>query len=100
MLSAFSARACCTQIDIFPELIPQVHDDWFRSAADYNPLEGDVVRRVDLLVRKPCRDEKEIATPRRCIELSPVAPANIGSPAQDIRNRVLLSVMVNSRMGS
>ena len=40
-------------IDVAPEVIRQIYDDRFRSAADYDPLERDIVRRIDLLVRQP-----------------------------------------------
>jgi hypothetical protein len=48
-------------------------------------------------MRKPCGNEQEVAGLRSCVKLASVAPANVASPAQDIRDRVLLSVMVYSR---
>src|SRR5580692_689340 len=91
MRLALCAYACRNQIDGIPKVIPQVHDDWFRSAADDNPPEWDVVRRVDLLVRKPCGNEQEITGPCRCVKLTSVTPANIGCATQNIRDRMLLS---------
>jgi len=42
VLLAFSPQAWGDKIDIIPKVITQVYDNWFWSAANYNPLEGDV----------------------------------------------------------
>jgi hypothetical protein len=89
-----------TQVDVIPEVIVQIHNDGFGSAADYNPLEGDVARRINFLVRKPRRDIEEIARLQGGIKLPSVAPANVRRAAEDIGDRVLLSMMMYSGAGS
>ena len=89
-----------TQADLTPEIVRQIHNNGFGGASDNNPLEGDVAVRINLLVRKPCRDIKEIPSVERCLELPPIAPPNIRRSAEDIGDRVLLSVVMDSRAGS
>ena len=100
MVLAFRRQTFRNQVDIVPKVIPQVHDDWFWSTTDYNPLERNVVRRIDLLMRKPCGDKQEVASLRGGVKLTPIAPANVATPAQDVRDRMLLSVVMYSRAGS
>jgi len=100
VLLAFSPQAWGDKIDIIPKVITQVYDNWFWSAANYNPLERVLVRRIDLLVRKPSGNEQEVAGLRCRVKLAPVAPANVASPAQDICDCVLLSMVVYSGTGT
>jgi hypothetical protein len=65
-----------TQVDVIPEVIVQIHNDGFGSAADYNPLEGDVARRIKFPGEEPRRDIEEIARSQGGVKLPSVAPAN------------------------
>jgi hypothetical protein len=96
-MSAFNAQVRRTWLDIPPEVIRQIHNDGFGSAADNNPLEGGVAGRINLLVRKPRRDVKEIPRLKRCVELPSLAPPNVRRAAEDIGDRVLLSMVMDSR---
>ena len=87
------------QADFIPECVGQVHEDGFGSAADNDPLEGKITRRIDFLVGKPRRNVEETARMQGGIELSLLAPPNIGRAAEHIRDRVLLTVMVDCRAG-
>jgi hypothetical protein len=59
-------------------------------------LERDLAGRIDLHVRKPRRDIKKIPCLRRRVKLSLLTPTNIGRAAEDIDDRVLLSMMMDS----
>jgi len=83
-----------------PVVIGQIHNNGFRSAADDHPLEWDVAGGIDLHVRKPRWDIKEIPCLQRRVELPSFAPPNIRSAAEDIGDRVLLSMVMDSRAGS
>src|SRR5258708_10299934 len=87
------------QVDLIPERVGQVHNDRFGSAANDDQLEGKIARRIDFLVRTPRRNIEKIARVQGGIELSPLAPANIGRAAEHVRDRVLLTVMVDCRTG-
>ena len=82
-----------------PECVGQIQNDRFGRAADDDPLEGKIARRVDFLVRKPRRNIEKIARVQGVIELSVLAPPNIGRAAEHVRDRVLLSAMVDCRAG-
>jgi hypothetical protein len=99
MLFVVNARMRRTQVNVIPEVIGQIYYDGFGSAANNNPLERGVARRIDLLVWKPCRDEEEIACVQGGIKLPAVTPPNVRRAAQNIGDRVLLSVVVYSRPG-
>jgi hypothetical protein len=87
------------QVDFIPECVGQIHKDGFGSAADNDPLEGKITRRIDFLVGKPRRNIEEIARAHGGIEPSLLAPPNIGTAAEHVRDRVLLTVMVDCRAG-
>src|SRR6266851_4974579 len=74
--------------DFIPEGIGQIQNDRFGGAADNDPLEG-----------KPRRNIEKIARVQGGIELSLLAPPNIGRAAEHVRDRVLLTVMVDCRAG-
>ena len=56
-----SSRMVRKARDFIPEGCGQIPDDGFGSAADDDPLERKLARRIDLLVRKPRRNIDEIA---------------------------------------
>ena len=87
------------QVDLIPERVGQIHNDRFGSAAHGDPLEGKIARRIDFLVGKPRRNIEEIARVQGGIELSLLAPPNVGRAAEHVRDRVLLTVMVDCRAG-
>jgi hypothetical protein len=89
-----------TQFDLTPEVVRQIHNDGFGRAAHNNPLEGDVAGRINLLVRKVRRHIKEIAGLQCCVEFSSLAPPHVRRPAEDISDRVLLSMVMDSSAGS
>jgi hypothetical protein len=99
-LLGFSTKTRRNQIKLIPQVVTQIHDDCLRSAANYNPLEGGVLRRIDFLVWKPRRNVEKVASLQCGVELSPVAPANVRRAAEDISNSVLLSMVMYSRMSS
>lgn len=99
MLSAGNPQMRRTQADLTPEIVRKIHNNGFGGASDNNPLEGDVAGRIDLLVRKPCRDIKEIPSVQRCVELPSLAPTNVRRSAEDIGDRVLLSMVMDSCAG-
>jgi hypothetical protein len=80
-----------------PECVGQIQNDRFGSAADDDPLERKISRRIDFLVRKPRRNIEEIARVQGGIEFSVLAPPNIGRAAEHVRDRVLLTVTVDCR---
>jgi hypothetical protein len=41
-----NAQMWRTQADVIPEVIVQIHNDGFGSAADNNPLEGTLLERL------------------------------------------------------
>ena len=84
MLLVVNAQMRRTQVDVIPEVIVQIHNDGFGSAADHNPLEGGVARRINFLVRKPRRDIEKIARSQGGVKLPSVAPANVRRAAEDI----------------
>jgi len=86
-------------VNFIPEGVGQVHNDRFRGAADDDPLEGKIARRIDLLVGKPRWNIKEIARVEGGIKLSVLPPANVGRAAEHVRDRVLLPVMEDCRAG-
>ena len=88
-----------TQADLTPEVLRQVHDNGFGSAADNNPLEGRVAGGIDLLVRKPRWNVKEIPCSQRRVELTSLAPPNVRRSAEDIGDRVLLSMVMDCCAG-
>ena len=85
---------------VTPEVVWQIHNNGFGSAADDNPLEGDLAGRINLLVRKPRRDIKKIPCLQRCVELPSLAPPNVRRAAKNIGDCVLLSVVMDSSAGS
>ena len=87
-------------VNLIPECVGQIQNDGFGCAADDDPLEGKITRRIDFLVGKPHRNIGEIARVQGGVELSVLSPANIGRAAEYIRDRVVLTVMVDSRAGS
>ncbi len=52
------------------------------------------------MVGKPRRNIEKIARVQSSIELSRFAPADVGNAAENVRDRVLLTVMVDCRAGS
>ena len=90
-------RVC---VDFSPEFVRKIHYNRFGSAADYHPLEGDLTGRINLLVRKPRWDIEEIACLQSCVKLTSLAPANERRAAEDIGDRVLLSMMMYPCAGS
>ena len=86
-------------MDLIPKRVGQIQNDRFGSAADDDPLEGKIARRIDLLVGKPRRNIEEIARVESGIKLSVLAPPNLGRAAEHVRDRVLLAVMVDCRAG-
>ena len=87
------------QMDFIPECVGQIYKNGFGGAADDDPLEGEIARRIDLLVGKPCRNIEEIACVYGAIELSSLAPANKRRAAKHVGDRVLLAVMVYCSAG-
>src|SRR5580698_9428154 len=90
-----SSKACTG-----PEIVRQIHNNGFGSAADNNPLKGDVAGGINLLVRKPRWDIKEVPCLQRCIAFPSLTPPNVGRASEDIGDRVLLSMVMDSRAGS
>jgi hypothetical protein len=60
-------------VDLIPERIGQIENDWFGSAPRHDPLEGKSVRGIDFLVGKPRWNVEEIARVQGGIELSSLA---------------------------
>ena len=87
-------------VNLIPECVRQIQNDGFGSAADDDPLEGKIARRIDFPVGKPRRNIEEIARVQGGVELSVLAPSNIGRASEYIRDRVLLAVMVDYRARS
>jgi len=87
-------------VDLIPKRVGQIQNDRFGSAADDNPLEGKIARRIDFLVGKPRGNIEEIARVQGGVELSPRAPPNIGRAAEHVSDGVLLTVMVDCRAGA
>jgi hypothetical protein len=58
-------------------------------------LEGNVAGRINLLVRKPRRDIKEIPFAESCVEFPSLAPPKVRRSTQDIGDRVLLSMVMD-----
>src|SRR5258708_39937568 len=85
--------------DFIPEGVGQIQNDGFGSAADNDPLEGKIARRIDFLVGKPHRNIEEIARVQGGIELSLLAPPNVGRAAEHVRDSMLLTVMMECRAG-
>src|SRR5258708_16726535 len=85
---------------LIPEGVGQIHNDRFGSAADDDPLEGKIARRIDFLMGNPRRDIEEVARVQGGIELPPLAPPNIGRAVKHVRDGVLLTVMVDCRAGT
>jgi hypothetical protein len=83
-----------------PEAVRQIYNNGFGSAANNNPLKGDVAGGINLLVRKPRRDIKEVPCLQRCVAFPSLTPPNIRRTAEDIGNRVLLSMVMDSGAGS
>src|ERR1700759_4940703 len=88
------------RLDLIPKSAGQIDNDWFGLAPYDDPLEGKSLRRIDFLVGKPRRNIEEIARVQGGIELSPFAPTDVGSAAKHVSDRVLLTVMMDSRVGS
>src|ERR1700759_5718002 len=88
------------RLDLIPKSAGQIDNDWFGRAPHDDPLEGKSFRRIDFLVGKPRRHIKEIARLQGGIELSLLAPPYVGSAAKHVRDRVLLTVMVDYCAGS
>jgi hypothetical protein len=93
-------QSACTRVELSAEIVRRIHNDGFRSAADNNPLEGDILRRVHLPVRKPRRDINEIPCVKRYVAFPSLAPPNVRRAGEDIGYRVLLSMVMDSRTGS
>jgi hypothetical protein len=100
LLSAGNAQMRLTWADVTPEVFRQIHNNGFGSTSDDNPLERDVTGGIDFLVRKPCRDIKEIPCLQRRIELTSLAPPNVRRSAEDIGDRVLFSMVMDCCTGS
>jgi hypothetical protein len=83
-----------------PEAVRQIHNNGFGSAANNNPLKGDVAGGINLLMRKPRRDIKEVPCLQSCVAFPSLTPPNIRRTAEGIGNRVLLSMVMDSRAGS
>jgi hypothetical protein len=62
-------------------------------------LKGDFAGRINLLVRKPRRDMKKVPCLQRGAELALLAPPDERRTAENIGDRVLLSVVVDSCTG-
>ena len=86
-------------MDLIPKRVGQIQNDRFGSAANDDPLEGKIARRIDFLVGKPRRNVEEIARVQGGIEFSVLAPPNIGRAAEHVGDSVLLTVMVDCRAG-
>jgi hypothetical protein len=83
-------------LDLTPNSVGQIDNDWFGSAPHDDPLQGKSIRRNDFLVGKPRRNIEEIARVQGGIE-PPVLPPEVGRAAQHVRrDRVLLTVMVRA----
>ena len=89
-----------TKVSFPPVVIRKIHNNGFGSAADYNPLEREVAGRINLLVRKPRRNVKEIPCLRRRVKLPSLAPADVRRSAEDVGDGVLLSMVMDSCAGS
>ena len=70
-------RRKSSQGDPRPKVVRQIYNNRFGSAANNNPLKGNFVGRIDLLVRKPSRDIEKLPCLRRCAKLPSLAPANV-----------------------
>jgi hypothetical protein len=99
MLSSLYSQMCRTYIDVTPEVIGKIYNDGFGGTADNNPFEGVVAGKINLLMWKPRGDIKKIAGMQCSVKLSPFAPPNIGRAAKNIGDRVLLPVVMDSRVG-
>jgi hypothetical protein len=88
------------RLDFPPEGIRKIHNNGLGRAADNYPLERNLPGRVNLLVRKPGWNIKEIPFLNRCIKLPSLAPSDVRGAAEDVGDRVLLSMVMDSRMGS
>ena len=51
-------------------------------------------------MRKPRRNIEKVASVQGGVELAPVAPSNVRRAAEDIGDRVLLSMVMDSSAGS
>jgi hypothetical protein len=67
------------QVNLIPERVGKIQNDRFGSAANDDPLEGKIARRIDFLVGKPRRNIEEIARVQGGIELSPLATTRSAS---------------------
>jgi hypothetical protein len=99
-LGAFCKRADTPLCSFHPEVVRQIHNNGFGGATNYNPLEGDIAGWINLLVRNPWRDIEEVPRLQRGVELASLAPPDERRATENIGDRVLLSVMVDSRTGS
>ena len=78
----------------------QIHNDGLRSAANNHPLKGHFIGGINLLVRKPSGDIKKVPGVRSLVKLPSLAPANIRRAAEDVDDRVLLAMVMDSRASS
>src|SRR5258708_7258854 len=81
-----------------PGVVRKVDDDRCCRAAHHNPAKRLQFRRVDFHMRQEGRDMNEVASLRAPYEFSSCAPAHFTDAGENIGDRLLLSMMMNSRL--
>src|ERR1700704_5235927 len=79
-----------------PRVVRKVDDDGPCGAAHDNPSKRLQFRGVDLHMQQEGGDMNEVASLRVCGIFSSCAPAYFAAPGEDVCDRLLLSMMMNS----
>src|SRR4029077_4094748 len=86
--------------DSWPDNVGKIDDNGCRCAPDHNPAKRLDLRRVDFHVRQKSGDVNEVTGPGARDEFALCSPAYVAVSREYVRNRLLISVMVDSRPGA
>jgi hypothetical protein len=86
-------------VDFIPECVGQIQNDGSEVQRRKTHWKGKSLEGLISWWGKPRRNIEEIARMQDGIELTLLAPPNIGRAAEHVRDRVLLTVMVDCRAG-
>src|ERR1700761_5575503 len=79
-----------------PEVIGKIHHDRDGGAPHHNPAKRIRLRWVDFHVGQECRHVNKVAGLRCCAVFAAATPADLAHTRQDISDRLLLAVMMDT----